>query len=469
MARCSGNTMSESMKLIIFTRYPSPGKVKTRLSGTLGRIGAASLHKEMTQHILKTARDLAGLGIAVEVHVGGGTKSLMARTFGSDLAFYRQKGADLGARMLHSFSRSFDRGATRVVLIGTDCPGITRGTILEAFDLLGENDCVFGPAYDGGYYLVGLNKPVPQLFENIQWGKGSTLHKTLEAARMHGLCYALLERLRDVDRPEDLAVWEEVEAAKALQMISVIIPVLNEEAHISRTIDSLQSAGNTEIIVVDGGSRDGTADVAISSGARVIQGRQGRAFQMNHGTRYASGEILLFIHGDTIVPEGYDREIREALMDEDVVGGAFSLRYDSQNPAMRIIEKGASLRSQYLRLPYGDQGLFVSSVMFENLGGFPDMAIMEDVAFIRKLRSQGKIVTLDAAVTTSARRYEAIGAFQTWVMNQCVLAAYALDVPPDRIAGLYRSRHKGMTQWLSLVISGLKSWCVRSFYGSWTT
>ncbi len=450
------------MKLIIFTRYPSPGKVKTRLSGTLGRIGAASLHQEMTQHILETARDVAGLRITVEVHFQGGRKTLMARMFGNNLVFLRQKGTDLGERMLHSFSRSFDRGATRVVLIGTDCPGITRGTVMTAFDLLGENDCVFGPADDGGYYLIGLKKPVPQLFENIPWGKGSTLHKTLEAARMHGLSYALLERLRDVDRPEDLAVWEEVRAAKALQRISMVIPVVNEEEHIARTIRSLQSAKNTEIIVVDGGSRDGTADVALSSGARVIQCRQGRAAQMNHGARHASGEILFFIHGDTIVPVGYDREIREALRDEDVVGGAFSLRFDNPEPAMRIIGRGANLRSRYLGLPYGDQGLFVSSVLFKNLGGFPDMAIMEDVAFIRMIQSRGKLIILDNPVTTSSRRYEAIGPFQTWVMNQCVLAAYALDVSPDRIAGLYRSRHKGMIKWFSLVLSGLKSWCVRS-------
>jgi len=456
--------MSETMKLIVFTRYPSPGEVKTRLIGTLGRIGAASLHQQMTQHILERVRDLAALGIAVEVHFAGGTKTLMARMFSNDCSFYRQKGAGLGERMLYSFSRSFDRGATRVVLIGTDCPGITRGTILTAFDLLGENDCVFGPADDGGYYLIGLKKPVPQLFENIPWGEGSTLHKSLEAARLHGLSYALLERLRDVDRPEDLVVWDEVKAAKALQMISIIIPVLNEEAHIARTIRSLQTAKNSEIIVVDGGSRDATVDTAFSCGVRVIQCRQGRAAQMNHGARHASGEILLFIHGDTVVPEGYDREIREPLRDEDVAGGAFSLRFDSPEQAMRIIEMGANLRSRYLGLPYGDQGLFVFSVVFKNLGGFPDMAIMEDVAFVRQLQRQGKFVTLDAAVTTSARRYEAIGPFQTWVMNQCVLAAYALDVSPDRIAGLYRSRCKGMKQWFSVVISGLKSRCVRSLH-----
>jgi len=440
-----------------------PGKVKTRLSGKLGKTGAASLHQKMTQHVLDIARELANDDIAVEVHFAGGGKALMERVFSSDFPFVKQKGADLGERMLHSFSQACCSGSTRVVLIGTDCPGITRGTVLTAFDLLETNDCVFGPAYDGGYYLIGLKQAIPALFENIPWSDETTLQKTRERALRHKLSHALTEKLHDVDRPEDLEVWEEVKAAKSLRKISVIIPVLNEEAHILRTIESLKHGKNIEIIVVDGGSSDATAYEARLGGARVISGGKGRAAQMNHGALHASGEILLFIHGDTIVPEGYDREVREALRDTDVAAGAFSLHFDNLTLPVRIIEKGANIRSRFLGLPYGDQGLFISSELFRTVQGFPEMGIMEDVAFIRKIRAWGRVVILDSVVTTSARRYVSLGALRTWVMNQCVLAGFFLGVPAIRIEELYRLQRGSLVQWFLMVFSGLKNRCERSF------
>jgi rSAM/selenodomain-associated transferase 2/rSAM/selenodomain-associated transferase 1 len=448
--------LTEKDMLIVFTRYPMPGKVKTRLIPELGAERAADIHREMTKHLLSVAKDLAEENtLSVEIHFAGGNRKLMSEEFGTDLPYVRQSAGDLGHRMHASISRAFRKGMERVVLIGTDCPGIDREILLEAFEKLKIHDCVFGPAYDGGYYLIGLTKPAPALFEKIPWGDESALKKTIEIVRTQKLRYDRLKMLHDVDRPEDLKAWEEVKAAKSLQKISVIIPVLNEESNIAMTIESLRHAANIEIIVVDGGSTDATPDIARQSGVRVIRGEKGRAAQMNQGAMKASGKILLFIHGDTLVPFGYDREIREALGNKCVAAGTFSLRFDNAALPIRIIEKGANLRSRYLGLPYGDQGLFLSSASFRNFGGFPEMAIMEDVSFIRKIRAQGKIVTLDVPVTTSARRYETLGTFQTWAVNQCVLAGYVIGVSPDRIAMLYRSQHKGMMQWVMMVLCGL--------------
>ncbi len=451
--------MRDKDLLVIFTRYPRPGTVKTRLEGELGSQGAASLHTEMVQHMLAMAQVLAGRdGILFEIHFSGGSRDRMAGMFGSDLTYKEQSGNDLGERMLNSFRSAFERGFSRVILIGTDCPGITRTVILRAFRLLERHDCVFGPARDGGYYLVGMKEAVPCLFRDIPWSDSSTLSTTLASARSHGLSSALLEELSDVDMPEDLVVWEEMKQSRSLPELSVIIPALDEGAAIVRTIESLQTAWRVEVLVVDGGSCDNTVEIASGCNAFVIEGNRSRAVQMNLGAEHAKGENLLFLHADTVVPPGYDREIRETLQDPGIAAGAFSLCFDSQTLAMRIIAAGANLRSR-LGMPYGDQGLFVCAATFKRMGGFPEIPILEDVVFLSRLRTAGRIVTLGSSVVTSARRYQAVGVLRTLILNQFAMAGYALDVPPAELAGLYRARNTGMGAWLAMILSGLKKRC----------
>lgn len=203
-------------RLIVFARYPEPGRTKTRLIPALGEAGAADLQRRMTHKVLDEARELKRRrGVAVEVRYAGGDGDAMAAVFGDDLRYRAQVGEGLGARLHGAFVEAFGEGCDRVVTIGSDCPGMTAERLAEAFEGLGRADAVIGPAEDGGYYLIGLNRPVAGLFDDgIEWGSERVLAQTLERAAGLGVSVHRLGELTDVDRPEDLAVWRRVEAGK---------------------------------------------------------------------------------------------------------------------------------------------------------------------------------------------------------------------------------------------------------------
>jgi rSAM/selenodomain-associated transferase 2 len=217
--------------------------------------------------------------------------------------------------------------------------------------------------------------------------------------------------------------------------ISIVIPVLNEAPHLQKTL-SIQ-APDVEIIVVDGGSQDETVAIAQSFGVKVLQSDPGRATQMNAGAKIASGEILLFLHADTRLPDGFDQMIRDAL--KVALAGAFQLRIDANQTGIRWIERGVNWRSRYLQLPYGDQALFLRTETFQKIGGFPPLPIMEDFEFVRTLRQLGKIVILPKPVITSGRRWQKLGVFRTTIVNQIVIFAYLMGISPTRIQAWYRS------------------------------
>jgi uncharacterized protein len=219
--------------------------------------------------------------------------------------------------------------------------------------------------------------------------------------------------------------------------ISIIIPVLNEASIIAKTLHTAQTGQNIEIIIADGGSADNTAEIAIKAGAKVINSPKGRALQLNAGAKIATGEIVLFLHADTFLSPGYDTLIRQALEKTGIVAGAFELQIDSVHPGLRIVETAVNWRSRWLQLPYGDQAIFMSANLFKQLGGFPEMPIMEDFAMIRQLQRQGKINIVKLPVLTSGRRWHKKGILKTTLINQLVIAGYVLGVPPVRLADWY--------------------------------
>lgn len=203
-----------SQRLIVFTRYPEPGRVKTRLIPLLGAEGAADLHLRMTRHTLAAAANLRSCRSEVEVVVRftGGTPSQMQRLYGDQWGFEEQGEGDLGARLERAITDAFAGGRTEVVVVGSDCPELTTQTLEDAFGALRSSDVVIGPALDGGYYLVGLSRMAAGIFGGIPWGTERVLRETLRAALRLKLTLRLLPTLRDVDRPDDLGVWERVAA-----------------------------------------------------------------------------------------------------------------------------------------------------------------------------------------------------------------------------------------------------------------
>jgi uncharacterized protein len=443
-----------SRRVVIFTRYPEPGTTKTRLIPVLGAAGAADLHRHLTEQTVTTVMDLAReQPIDVTVCYEGGSVAKMGSWLGPHVQLFRQCEGDLGERMLAAFEESFQAGAKQVVLIGTDLPGLSGSIVERAFCELESHDAVFGPADDGGYYLVALKSLQPALFVNMTWSTDTVLSETLERAHSLGLSTALVKSLHDVDRPEDVAALgfelapgeetnKESPCVLPSDRISVIIPALNEEAHLPRALEAAATGDNVEIIVVDGGSSDDTVQSAQTAGVKIIQTAAGRARQMNAGAREARGEILLFLHADTLLPRGWDRYIRRTLAMRGVCAGAFEFSLDSNRPGLRFIERAANFRSRTLQIPYGDQAIFMTRATFHEIAGFPEIAIMEDLEMVRRLRRLGRIHTVSAAVVTSARRWEKLGVWRTSLANQLLLLAYFCGISPGLLARWYSTEKR---------------------------
>ena len=201
----SGIGMNET--LIIFTRYPEPGKTKTRMIPELGATGAADLQRQLSEHTIHTAQILQqSRPIDIEIHFAGGDRSLMSSWLGNHHSYYLQASGDLGAKMTSAFHDAFERGKQRIVIIGIDCPDINSVILNQAFNSLKDNQLVLGGAEDGGYYLIGLSKLVPELFLNINWGTDSVFSSTRKIAQQLALSIDYLPVLPDVDRPEDLEI-----------------------------------------------------------------------------------------------------------------------------------------------------------------------------------------------------------------------------------------------------------------------
>ena len=200
--------MAEAL-FIQFARAPAPGRVKTRMLPALDPLEACELHRDL---VLWTTRTLTGAGLGpVELHVTGSTASpLFQQCLGLGIrAVIPQRGGDLGARMCHALADGLAQHV-RVVLVGSDCPQIDRDYLSQAVSALDEHDVVLGPAQDGGYVLIGARRVDECWFEGIDWGTGAVYAQTLARLAQSGACWAALETLRDIDRPEDLSLWRDI-------------------------------------------------------------------------------------------------------------------------------------------------------------------------------------------------------------------------------------------------------------------
>ncbi len=220
---------------------------------------------------------------------------------------------------------------------------------------------------------------------------------------------------------------------------SIIIPVLNEEAVIENLLLHLtgfRARHDCELLIIDGGSSDNTVAIAERYGC-VIHSPRGRATQMNAGAKSASGDILLFLHADTFLPDDAFTAIEQALAAPHVVGGAFRLCFNCDLWSYKLVAFATNLRSQLRTLFTGDQAYFIRATSFHSIDGYPDQLLMEDLEIIARLRSIGKVVLLPQFVTTSARRHEQVGLWRTVLFMWYLRTLYKFGVSPARLQQMY--------------------------------
>lgn len=222
-------------------------------------------------------------------------------------------------------------------------------------------------------------------------------------------------------------------------IVTVVIPTLDEAARIGALVSSLVRPGRdardgVEVIVVDGGSRDGTPELARAAGARVLESERGRARQLRLGSECASGDWIVFLHADTRLPEGWSEALARAAGDPRCAGGAFGFRIEERGFLYRWIEFWVGLRNAWLRLPYGDQAIFVRRGVLEAMGGVPDVPILEDLDLVRGIRSRGRLALLALPATTSGRRYANGRGLRTILLHQWALLGWLLGFDRERLA-----------------------------------
>jgi rSAM/selenodomain-associated transferase 2/rSAM/selenodomain-associated transferase 1 len=384
--------------------------------------------------------------VELEVRATGASPSRVRAWLGRDVPVRDQGDGDLGVRLDRAVSRALAQGAPAAVAVGSDAPDVGGALVREALGALARADVVLGPATDGGYYLVGVGKrsgpeAARALFGGaIPWGSERVLEETLAAARRADLEVHLLQEAADIDREEDLEIWDRVlgqqRQVASEPAVSALVAALDEEAGIADAVGSARRAGVREVIVADGGSTDATRQRAEEAGALVIESPLGRARQFNAAAARATGDVLLLLHADSRVPATALDEIRDALADPDVVMGGFEFSTgDPSRTRDRFMSWVGRSRHRIFGLPYGDQGQFVRRIDFEDLGGMPEMPTMEDYEFALRCRALGKLVVAPSALWTSARAWDEHGVLKVAAVNSAVIVGYHLGASPQTLAG----------------------------------
>lgn len=218
--------------------------------------------------------------------------------------------------------------------------------------------------------------------------------------------------------------------------LAIVIPTLDEESQLGRRLPVLVELAE-EVVVADGGSRDGTRRLAATLGARVVTGAPGRGRQLNLGAAATDADVLLFVHADTEIVPASIQALHRAIAG-GAVGGGFLCRFDHPRPIYRLGERIVNLRTRLTRAPLGDQAQFATREAFDALGGFREWPLLEDLDFIRRLRKHGRVAVLAPPALTSVRRFERRGIARTILNNWLIFALYFLGVPAERLERLYR-------------------------------
>lgn len=470
--------------ILVFLKAPYPGQVKTRLGKFIGNAQAAQLYQYFVEDILTTVDALGIRSLIFFSPIDG--LSMLQSWLGCHRTYIPQQGDNLGDRMAHAFRTSFALGYQQVLIVGSDSPDLPSAYLQEALEALQQDKAVIGPSEDGGYYTLGFTPHTfcPEVFQDMPWSTSQVYPLTLERLKHNAHAIQILPIWSDIDTLDDLwafyhrhlseqplspslsylrdradVFFQHLTGVQSLVppqgvpdsnnnlelALSIIIPVLYEAERIQNCLANVAYlAGdlNLEVIVVDGDPQSSTLNHLPSLYPHVLKGIQalkGRGTQMNAGVKIAQGQVLLFLHADTDLPDQAFQDIIRICTQAPCVGGAFDLAIASPRWSLRLIGKAASWRSRLTRIPYGDQAIFIRKDVFEQVQGYPDIPLMEDVALMQRLKQQGHpIQILSNTVKVSARRWEKEGILCCTFRNWSLILLYFLGVAPETLARWYR-------------------------------
>ena len=433
---------------VIFTREPVAGATKTRLMPFYSAEKCAELHRCFL-------RDLAGEAKKVHADIiiayTGSEPVFLRETFGSRAKYIAQRGNDLGQKMENAFADAFEMGYDRIILTGTDIPELKAKTVNAAYEMLDAYDIVLGPTEDGGYYLIGMSSLHHEAFDVKLYGVSTVFEETKASIRDSGLSVGIADEYSDIDEKEDIeGLMDRVRAdrfaigpdtrrfLKDNMSVSIIIPVYNESHNIGSMMDQLRPyKDDAEIIFVDGESTDGTVS-QIGDEFRVICCEKGRGRQMNEGALASGGEVLFFLHCDSVIPEDFLSEIRACMMRKPY--GCFGVKFDSHNLFMFTNRIISNHRALFRGLAFGDQGIFIDRKLFFDAGSFPELPVMEDYGFSRKMKSMGyRPVMTRRRILTSSRRYGkgTVSILKTEMLMWYLRMLYRHGADPEELIEMY--------------------------------
>jgi rSAM/selenodomain-associated transferase 2/rSAM/selenodomain-associated transferase 1 len=449
---------------------PTSVPVKTRLATTAGTEATGRLFRAFILDEIETMMG-AGFQVLISLYPAGDGEAFR-KWLGAMVATLPQTGEDLGERITSSLSEAMARVEGPVVTISSDVPDLPAGHVLEALRLLEGSDVVLASSSDGGFHLVAMRRDTvtEDLFGGVPWSTGRALAVVRERLEGRGLAVAEAQPWYDVDEGSDLdalrerlaenpsrapRTWCVMEGGKTSPprnpWLSVVIPVLHEERTIGGTIERTLSTGGpgeVEVIVVDGDPRGSTLSVLGREDVVGITAERGRGTQMNVGARRARGDVLLFLHADTLLPDGAVALVREALARSVSDVGAFDISYGEDGLVRRMMGKLGNFRAHLRRVPYGDQGPFMTREVYEELGGFPDVPIMEDVEMMMRVKRSGReVVFVETPVHTSVRRFHHMGFWRTNARNMAMLWMHRFGLPPEKLVQFYPPQSEERSRW----------------------
>ena len=425
-------------------RCPEPGCVKSRLAKAIGPGPAARIYEKLVRRTLGVAAEVKRQQAQVDIFIfftPAEKKRHIEEAFPGPWSFHCQRGAHLGERMVEAIHQVMLRGYSQVLLVGTDLADLQPSDFDEAFQALGNGYAALGPAADGGFYLIGVDRPCPSAFQPDTWSTGEIFARTERLLLHAGFEVKHLRERRDIDSPEDLGILEEQPEFR--KNLSVVIPTLGSIEKLEPFLQNLRKQiwPDDEIIVVQ--AEAGEPQAGFYEPRRVaplilaVASPRGRGLQLNRGATIAKGDLLFFLHDDSVPPSNFAYSIRKICHRHDISLGCFRLAFSPATPLLDQIARWANWRTRLFGLPYGDQGLFCRREVYEKVGGFNRPYLMEDVEFVRNCKRRGRLLVLPDIIHTSPGRYLRRGILRASLKNHVTMLLYHLGVSDRKLYAFY--------------------------------